>query len=162
MFTSQKLRAVVPPGKVEVREHRYDPAVSQLEVAGALDAANVGEIARRIDHALTEGTRWLIFDLSAATDVSDPMVAALVATAQVLRSRRGELIVAGAPEDVAQRIAGYEVAQRPALAGSVDQAIMILKMLRPKTKIERPASRAKQRVSSLTLPRIEPRPLSQP
>jgi hypothetical protein len=39
----------------------------------------------------------------------------------------------------------------------VDQAIMILKMLRPKTAVARPTPRAKQRISSLTLPRIEPR-----
>jgi hypothetical protein len=33
---------------------------------------------------------------------------------------------------------------------------MILKMLRPKTAVERPAQRARQRITSLTLPRIEP------
>ena len=33
---------------------------------------------------------------------------------------------------------------------------MILKMLRPKTDIRRPPQRAKQRITSLTLPRIEP------
>jgi hypothetical protein len=38
----------------------------------------------------------------------------------------------------------------------VDQAVMILKMLRPKTDIRRPSQRAKQRITSLTLPRIEP------
>ena len=55
--------------------------------------------------------------------------------------------------DVAPRINAYEVAHRPALAANVDQAIMILKMLRPKTAVPRP----KQRITSLTLPRIEPR-----
>ena len=159
MFTSQNLRAVVPPGKVDVREHRLDEVVHQLDVTGALSAANVGEIARRIDKALTNGVRWLIIDLANATEVSEPMLAALVATARELRSRRGELIVAGTAPDVAQRLGAYEVAHRPALAGNVDQAIMILKMLRPKTKITRP-DRAKQKVTSLTLPRIEPRPLA--
>ena len=33
---------------------------------------------------------------------------------------------------------------------------MILKMLRPKTAVKRPAERAKQRITSLTLPRVEP------
>jgi hypothetical protein len=33
---------------------------------------------------------------------------------------------------------------------------MILKMLRPKTDIRRPQPRAKQKITSLTLPRIEP------
>jgi hypothetical protein len=41
------------------------------------------------------------------------------------------------------------------VAASVDQAVMILKMLRPKTDIRRPPQRA-TRISSLTLPRIEP------
>ena len=39
---------------------------------------------------------------------------------------------------------------------NVDQAVMILKMLRPKTAVKRPTERAKQRITSLTLPRIEP------
>ena len=33
---------------------------------------------------------------------------------------------------------------------------MILKMLRPKTAVARPSGRAKQRITSLTLPRVEP------
>ena len=33
---------------------------------------------------------------------------------------------------------------------------MILKLLRPKTDIRRPQPRARQRITSLTLPRIEP------
>jgi hypothetical protein len=64
--------------------------------------------------------------------------------------------VAGASRSVTERLAAYDVAHRPAVAASVDQAVMILKMLRPKTDIQRPAQRAKQRISSLTLPRIEP------
>ena len=43
-----------------------------------------------------------------------------------------------------------------AQAANVDQAIIILKMLRPKTDIRPPQPRAKQRITSLTLPRIEP------
>ena len=39
---------------------------------------------------------------------------------------------------------------------NVDQAVMILKMLRPKTAVQRPSQRAKQRITSLTLPRVEP------
>ena len=34
---------------------------------------------------------------------------------------------------------------------------MILKLLRPKTDIQRPQPHAKQRITSLTLPRIEPK-----
>src|SRR3954451_10434418 len=136
MFTSQRLHAVVPPGQVSVREQRLDAVVHQLEVRGSLDPGTVAEVARRIDQALQAGVRWLIIDLTNAMPVADPMIAALVATARECRSRRGELIVAGAPPDVAARIAAFEVAQRPAVAANVDQAIMILKMLRPKTKVE--------------------------
>ena len=160
MFTSQQMRAIVPPGEVGVREQRLDDVVHHLEVSGAVTVANVAQVARRIDSALSAGVRWLIFDLGGASEVSDPMLAALVATARELRTRRGELIIAGAAPDVAQRLGAYDVSVRPALASNVDQAIMILKMLRPKTRVEGAGARARQRITSMTLPRIEPRPLS--
>jgi anti-anti-sigma regulatory factor len=156
MFTSQSLRAVVRPGDVAIREQRLDDVVHQLEVRGTLTAATAAELSRRIDGALAAGVRWLIVDVSGAVEVSDDALQALVTTARELRSRRGELIVAGAGEDVARRLAGWEIAVRPAMAANVDQAVMILKMLRPKTDIRSPAVRARQRITSLTLPRIEP------
>ena len=79
-------------------------------------------------------------------------LAALVTAGRELRSRKGELILAGG--GVGPRLATLELGHRPAVAANVDQAVMILKMLRPKTDI-RP-QRAKQRITSLTLPRIEP------
>jgi anti-anti-sigma regulatory factor len=156
VFTSQSLRAVVSPGALAVREQRLDAVVHQLEVRGTLDATTLPELARRIDAALAGGVRWLIVDLAGAVSVADAALAALVTAARELRSRKGELIVAGAPGDVGARLAAYEVAHRPAQAASVDQAIMILKLLRPKTDIQAPPARAKQRITSLTLPRIEP------
>jgi anti-anti-sigma regulatory factor len=156
MFTSQSLRAVVKPGALTVREQRLDDVVHQLDVRGTLDAQTVGELARRIDAALAAGVRWLIVDIAETVAVSDQALDALVKAARELRSRKGELIVAGAAGEVAQRLAGFDVAHRPAQAANVDQAVMILKMLRPKTDISRPQPRAKQRITSLTLPRIEP------
>ena len=156
MFTSQSLRAVVKPGALVVREQRLDDVVHQLDVRGTLDAATVGELGRRIDAALAGGVRWLIVDIADTVAVADEALQALVTAARELRSRKGELIVAGAPAGVAERLAAVEVAHRPAQAASVDQAIMILKMLRPKTDIRSPHPRAKQRITSLTLPRIEP------
>ena len=143
MFTSQSLRAVVKPGSVAFGEHRLDDAAGR-------------ELGRRVESALAGGVRWLILDVAEAIDVSDRVLEGLVSAAGALRARRGELIVAGASRSVAERLAAYDVAHRPAVAASVDQAVMILKMLRPKTDIQRPAQRAKQRISSLTLPRIEP------
>jgi hypothetical protein len=64
MFTSQRLRAVVPPGDIAVREQRLDDVVHQLAVRGAVTPENVGEVARRIDAALGAGVRWLIVDLA--------------------------------------------------------------------------------------------------
>jgi anti-anti-sigma regulatory factor len=156
MFTSQSLRAVVRPGALAVREQRLDDVVHHIELRGSLDEPNAPEMARRVDAALASGVRWLIVDISEASDVSDGALNALVATARELRTRRGELIVAGSAPDVAERINAHDVAHRPALAANVDQAIMILKMLRPKTDIHRSPSRARQRITSLTLPRIEP------
>lgn len=151
MFTSQSLRAVPKPGSVGFKEHRLDDVVHQIDVAGALE--DTGELSRRIEAALAAGVRWLILDLSEAAVVSDLVLEGLVDAAGALRARKGELIVAGAQRHVAQRLAAYDVAHRPAVAANVDQAVMILKMLRPKTDIRR----AKQRITSLTLPRIEPR-----
>ena len=150
MFTSQSLRAVVRPGTVSIREHRLDDVVHQIDVAGALE--DISELSRRIEAALAGGVRWLILDLSEAAVVSDLVLEGIVDAAGALRSRKGELIVAGAQRHVAQRLAAYDVAHRPAVAANVDQAVMILKMLRPKTDIRR----AKQRITSLQLPRIEP------
>lgn len=157
MFTSQSLRAVVRPGDLAVREQRLDDVVHQMDLKGSVADANAPELERRIDAALAGGVRWLIVDLGDANPVGDAALRALSNAVTELRSRRGELILAGAPPDVGPRINEYEVAQRPALAANVDQAIMILKMLRPKTAVDRPTPRAKQRISSLTLPRIEPR-----
>jgi anti-anti-sigma regulatory factor len=157
MFTSQSLRAVVPPGALTVTDVRLDDVVHELGVRGTLDATTMGELTRRIDAALAAGVRWLIVDIAEAIKVADAALDALVAAAQELRTRKGELILAGAQEDVADRLAALEVAHRPAQAADVDQAIMILKMLRPKTEIRRPQPRAKQRITSLTLPRIEPK-----
>jgi anti-anti-sigma regulatory factor len=156
MFTSQSLRAVVRPGAVAIREQRLDDVVHHLEVRGTLSAETTPELARRVDAALAAGVRWLIADLTDASEVAGGALDALVTAARELRSRNGELIVAGAPAEVAERLAAYEVAHRPAMAATVDQAVMILKMLRPKTDIRRPTQRAKQRITSLTLPRIEP------
>jgi anti-anti-sigma regulatory factor len=131
--------------------------VHQMDLKGSVADANAPELERRIGAALAGGVRWLIVDLGDANPVGDAALSALSSAVTELRSRRGELILAGAPPDVGPRLNAYEVAQRPALAANVDQAIMILKMLRPKTAVNRPTPRAKQRISSLTLPRIEPR-----
>jgi anti-anti-sigma regulatory factor len=157
MFTSQSLRAVVPPGALAVSDQRLDSVVHELGVRGTLDATTMGELTRRIDAALAAGVRWLIVDIAETTTVADAALDALVAAARELRARKGELILAGAPADVAERLGRLEMANRPAQAANVDQAIMILKMLRPKTEIRRPQPRAKQRITSLTLPRIEPK-----
>ena len=156
MFTSQSLRAVVKPGSVAFGEHRLDDVVHQIDVRGTLGDDAGRELGRRVESALAGGVRWLILDLAEAIDVSDGVLDGLVSAVAALRARRGELIVAGPPPAVAERLARHDVAHRPAVAASVDQAVMILKMLRPKTDIQRPAQRAKQRISSLTLPRIEP------
>jgi anti-anti-sigma regulatory factor len=156
MFTSQSLRAVVSPGAISVREQRLDTVVHQLEVRGTLDERTLGELARRVDAALAGGVRWLIVDIAGTVTVADEALHALVKAARELRSRKGELVIAGAPAEVAERLSGFGVAHQPAQAANVDQAIVILKMLRPKTGMHPTQPRAKQRITSLTLPRIEP------
>ena len=154
MFTSQSLLAI-RPGQLAVKEQRLDDVVHLVDVRGELTPYNAAEISTRLDTALNEGVRWTLIDLTHVPSVDDSIIPWLVYSARVLRSRRGELIVAGAEPTVAQRLASYEVAHRPALAANVAQALMILKMLRPKTVIEPRQSKPK-RITSLTLPRIEP------
>src|SRR6476619_425816 len=104
MFTSQSLRAVVKPGALAVREQRLDAVVVALEVRGTLDADTLGQRAQRIDALLAGGVRWLIVDAAGALSVADEALAALVNAARELRSRKGELIVAGAAADVTERL----------------------------------------------------------
>jgi len=52
VFTSQSLRAVVPPGALAVSHQRLDDVVHELGVRGTLDATTMGELTRRIDGSL--------------------------------------------------------------------------------------------------------------
>jgi len=133
---------------MSVHAQRLDDVVHYLEVRGAPAA---GELERLIDAALTVGCRWLIVDLEPA-QLGPAVEAPLSAAGHRLRDRRGELILVSASPAVADRVSHHEVAHRPALAANVDQALMILKLLRPKTAIRRP----RKRITSITLPAVEP------
>jgi hypothetical protein len=133
---------------VGIHAQRLDDVVHYLEVRGRPAA---GELERMVDAALAAGCRWLIVDLERA-DLRAIAETPLAAAGHQLRSRRGELILVSTSPAVADRVSHYEVANRPALAANVDQALMILKLLRPKTAIRRP----RKRITSLTLPAIEP------
>ena len=88
MFTSQRLRAVIQPGALAIREQRLDDVVHQLDARGTLDAATLPELARRVDAALAGGVRWLIVDIAEAVSVADEAIAALVtAAASCARAR---------------------------------------------------------------------------
>jgi hypothetical protein len=144
MFTPPSVRSASSEGVI--REQRLDDVLHHLELRGAPAASELG---RRIDAALASGVRWLMVDVERATAVPESV---LVATARELRTRRGELILVSPPATLVEGLAQYEISERPAVAANVDQALMILKMLRPKTEIRRP----RKRITSLTLPRIEP------
>lgn len=143
MFTPPSVRA---SSEGVIREQRLDDVVHHLELRGAPGASELG---RRIDAALASGVRWLMVDLERATAVPESV---LVAAACDLRQRRGELILVSPPPAMLGQVERYPIADRPAVAANVDQALVILKMLRPKTEIRRP----RKRITSLTLPRIEP------
>ena len=133
---------------MSVHAQRVDDVVHYLEVRGAPAA---GELERSVDAALAAGARWLIVDLERA-ELRAIAEAPLAAAGSELRGRRGELILVSPSPAVADRVASYEVANRPALAANLDQALMILKLLRPKTAIRRP----RKRITSMSLPAIEP------
>jgi hypothetical protein len=129
-----------------IREQRLDPVVHYLEVRGPVD-----DLAGRIDAALADGVRWLIVDLEHAQGLS-AAEAPLAAAGCELRDRNGELILVSSAPAVADAVARYEQATRPAVAASVDQALTILKLLRPKTAIQAP----RKWVTPLSLPRVDP------
>jgi hypothetical protein len=133
---------------MSVHAQRLDDVVHYLEVRGRPAA---GELERMIDAALTVGSRWLIVDLERADLTADGEVL-LAAAGHELRERRGELILVGASPATADRVSLNDIANRPALAADIDQALMILKLLRPRTEIKRP----RKRITSLTLPAVEP------
>jgi hypothetical protein len=133
---------------MSIHAQRLDDVVHYLEIRGAPAA---GELERLVAAALAAGARWLIVDLERA-DLSAAIEEPLAAAGRALLGRRGELILVSASPAVADRVSHYEVANRPALAATVDQALMILKLLRPRTEIRRP----RKRITSLTLPAVEP------
>jgi hypothetical protein len=133
---------------VSVHAQRLDDVVHFLEIRGAPAA---GELERLIDAALTVGCRWLIVDLERA-QLSPAVEVPLAAAGHLLRERRGELILVSASPAVADRVSARDVAHRPALAADIDQALMILQLLRPKAAIRRP----RKRITSITLPAVEP------
>ena len=141
MSTSHSLRDAVRPGELAVREQRLDDLVHQMHLKGSVADANAPELERRVDAAVAAGVRWLIVDLGEADPVGDAALRLVSRAVRELRSRRGELILAAAPPDVGPRLQEYEAADRPALAADIDQAIMILKMLRPKPAAARSTPR---------------------
>src|SRR5262245_2182514 len=106
MFTPPTVRSASSDGVIY--EQRLDDVVHHLEVRGAPAASELG---RKIDAALESGVRWLLVDLERAGSVPESV---LVATAQELRMRRGELILIGAAPSLIDQLAMYEIAERPA------------------------------------------------
>ena len=131
-----------------IREQRLDPVVHYLEVRGAQP---LEELAARLDAALADGVRWLMVDLERA-DLDPAAEGPLATVCGELRDRSGELILISSAPEVADAVAHYEPSMRPAVATSADQALTILKLLRPKTAIQPP----RKWVTPLSLPRIEP------
>ncbi|HWM10950.1 MAG TPA: hypothetical protein VNO82_16465 [Solirubrobacteraceae bacterium] len=131
-----------------IREQRLDPAVHYLEIRGPQP---VEELGRRFDAALADGVRWLIVDLERA-ELAPEAETPLATVGCELRDRRGELILVSSAPEVSEAVARYEAAMRPAVASTVDQAITILKMLRPKSVLQAP----RKWVTPLSLPRVEP------
>jgi hypothetical protein len=115
-----------------IREQRLDPVVHYLEVEGSQD---VPELEARFGEALADGVRWLIVDLERA-QLGRALEPPLAAVDHSLRDRGGELILVSSSPAVADRVAAYEQARRPALAASLDQALTILRLLRPKTALQ--------------------------
>jgi hypothetical protein len=147
-WTEAQATNTLPLGLMSVHAQRLDDVVHYVEVRGTPAG---GELERTVGDALAAGARWLIVDVERAA-LTPATEAPLANAGQALRGRNGELILVSTATAVADRISTYDVANRPALAANVDQALMILQLLRPSTQIRRP----RKRITSLTLPAIEP------
>ena len=152
MFRAPSESTPVPAGAVASREQPLGDAVRRLELRGTVGAATAPELTRRAEAALEEGVRWLIADLTDVVEVDETGLAALLAAARALRSGQGELIVAGAARDLAARLAAVAVAQRPVLAATVDEVLVALKLLGPRTEPRPPG----QPLIAAVLPRLLP------
>jgi hypothetical protein len=120
---------------MSVYTEQLDDAVHYLRIRG-MPAS--GELKAAIDEALAAGARWIVVDVLTARlqGVAEMLLAD---AGEELRARRGELVLVSGSRVVADRLSRHDVEHRPALAASVDQALMILELLRPAAAIRRPS-----------------------
>jgi anti-sigma B factor antagonist len=102
---------------------RLGEGVSVLAVVGELDLATASHFRRAVSGLLGSGERRFVVDLHDADFLDSSGLGALVWAQLRARAAGGELIAAGAEDDVAHAIASSGLAHLIALAPSRAQAL---------------------------------------
>ena len=86
-----------------VTEIDHEPPVTVLAIRGEVDAGVEGleRLSRLLDSLVDEGVRYLVVDLSDAEFLISRALGQLLTTAVRLRSRGGDMAIAGATGSVA-------------------------------------------------------------
>jgi anti-anti-sigma regulatory factor len=134
------------------REHRYGAAVRRVDAIGELPEQAAADLDRILHAAVERGTRWLIVDLDEAGAVADGVIGVLLAAGRDLRLSGGELILAGAPAAVRERVQAIDRAHWPVMVADAAEALVLLKLQQPGARVP-PAAR---KIPSLYLPRLDP------
>ena len=108
-----------------VTEIDRDPPVTVLAIRGEVDAGAEGleRLSRLLDSLIDEGVRYLVVDLSEAEFLISRALGQLLTTAVRLRSRGGDMAIAGASGAVAAATLQTGVAAMVPLCQTVEAEI---------------------------------------
>ena len=111
-----------------VTEIDREPPVTVLAIRGEVDAGTEGleRLSRLLDSLVDEGVRYLIVDLSEAEFLISRALGQLLTTAVRLRSRGGDMAIAGAAGSVAASTLQTGVAAMVPLCQTVEAAVAAL------------------------------------
>ncbi len=111
-----------------VTEIDREPPVTVLAIRGEVDAGAEGleRLGRLLDSLIDEDVRYLVVDLSEAEFLISRALGQLLTTAVRLRSRGGDMAIAGATGSVAASTLATGVAAMVPILENVEEAVEAL------------------------------------
>ncbi len=111
-----------------VTEIDREPPVTVLAIRGEVDAGAEGleRLSRLLDSLVEEDVRYLVVDLSGAEFLISRALGQLLTTAVRLRSRGGDMAIAGATGSVAASTLATGVAAMVPILENVEEAVEAL------------------------------------
>ena len=111
-----------------VTEVRGEPAVTILAISGAVDIGpeGLGRLSRVLDGLVAEGVRYLVVDLSGTEFLVSRALGELLTATVRLRSRGGDMVIAGASGSVAASAEQAGVDAMVQLCETVEAAVEAL------------------------------------